>query len=259
MNIATFNINGVSARLPLLLDWLASRAPDVVCLQELKVAQNRFPAGALEKAGYGSVWSAEGAYNGVAVLSRGAAPIMTRRALPGDPTDSQCRYIEVAAHGVLVASLYAPNGNPQPGPRFDYKLAWMARLEAHARELVASGVPVVLAGDYNVVPTPADMYASKSSWKNDALVQPPSREAFRRLLDLGFLDALRAAHPSGGESLHTFWDYKRFGWERGHGLRIDHLLVGPALRGRFITAGVDREERGRPGASDHTPAWLTLA
>jgi exodeoxyribonuclease-3 len=259
MNIATFNINGVSARLPLLLDWLASREPDVVCLQELKVADNRFPAVALEEAGYGSAWCAEGAYNGVAILCRGAAPIVTRRELPGDPKDTQRRYIEVAAHGVLVGCLYAPNGNPQPGPRFDYKLAWLARLEAHARELIASGVPVVLAGDYNVVPTPADMYESKSSWKDDALVQPQSREAFRRLLELGFLDAVGAAHPNGGESLHTFWDYKRFGWERGHGLRIDHLLVGPALRSRFVTAGVDREERGRAGASDHAPAWLTLA
>ena len=268
MKIATYNINGVLGRLPLLLDWLQSFQPDVVCLQELKTDAARFPHAALRKAGYGSAWLAEGAYNGVALLCKGDDPIVTRRGLPsglpsglpgGLPdgeTDKQARYIECAVHGVLMASLYAPNGNPQPGPRFDYKLSWMQRLHEHAASLVAAGLPVLLAGDFNVVPTPRDMYASKSSWKNNALVAPEPRAAYQRLLALGFTDALRAKHPEAG--MYTFWDFKRGAWPRDQGLRIDHLLLSGVLASRLREAGVDRELRARQRSSDHAPAWIVL-
>lgn len=257
MKIVTYNINGIVRRLPLLLEWLARTQPDVVCLQELKTDAKRFPVAALREAGYGAAWNAEGAYNGVAILTKGADPLVTRRALPGDPSDAQCRYIEAAIQGVLIACLYAPNGNPQPGPRFDYKLSWMERLHTHAAELGAAKLPVLLAGDFNVVPTERDMYASKSSWRNDALVQPEPRARFQRLLELGYTDALRSLHPD--DPLYTFWDYKRDGWARGHGLRIDHLLLSPLLTERLLDGGVERAERGLEGASDHAPAWITLA
>ena len=258
MKIATFNINGIQRRLPNLLGWLAAAAPDVVCVQELKVHQAGFPRTDLEAAGYGAAWTAEGAYNGVAILTRDADPIVTHRALPGASDDTQCRYIEAAAGGVLIACLYAPNGNPQPGPRFDYKLRWMARLHAHAHALCNASVPVIFAGDFNVVPTDHDMYPSKASWRNDALVQPGSRAAYQRLLGLGYRDAIRACHPQPSEAHYTFWDYKRDGWRRGHGLRIDHFLLSPAVSGRLLEAGVDQETRGRDGASDHAPVWITL-
>ncbi len=256
MRIVTYNINGILGRFSLLLEWVARTSPDGVCLQELKTDARRFPSAALRDAGYGSAWLAEGAYNGVAILTKGGEPLITRRALPGDPADRQCRYIEAAVQGVLIACLYAPNGNPQPGPRFDYKLAWLERLHVHASELCAAKVPVVLAGDFNVVPSDRDMYASKSSWKNDALVQPGPRARYRQLLELGFVDALGALHPS--EPPHTFWDYKRNGWARGHGLRIDHLLLSPVLGARLEDGGVERSERGLDGASDHAPVWITL-
>jgi exodeoxyribonuclease-3 len=259
LKIATFNINGILGRLPQLLAWLSSERPDVVCLQELKTEHARFPRAALQEAGYGAAWSAEGAYNGVALLLRGGEPIVTRRSLPGDSQDTQCRYLEAAASGILVACLYAPNGNPQPGPRFDYKLRWLERLHAHASALAAAGVPAILAGDFNVVPTERDMYPSKSSWKNDALVQPKPRAAFRRLLELGYVDALRARHPEASPADYTFWDYKRDGWRKGHGLRIDHLLLSATLGHRLLNAGVDRDTRALEGASDHAPAWVTLA
>jgi len=259
MKVATFNINGILRRMPNLLDWLSGTAPDVVCLQELKTDQNRFPSAALRDAGYGSAWVAEGAYNGVAILVKGAEPIVTRRALPGAENDAQCRYIEAAVSGVLVACLYAPNGNPQPGPRFDYKLGWMQRLHEHARAMNDAKVPFVLAGDFNVVPTERDMYPSKSSWKDDALVQPAPRAAYARLLALGCTDALRARRPEPTEADYTFWDYKRDGWKRGHGLRIDHVLLGSALSGRLLEAGIDRQIRGFDGASDHAPMWAELA
>jgi exodeoxyribonuclease-3 len=259
VKVATFNINGVQRRLRHLLAWLAAAAPDVVCLQELKVEQVRFPRAALREAGYGAAWAAEGAYNGVAILTRGAEPIVTRRALPGATDDAQCRYLEAAVSGVLIACLYAPNGNPQPGPRFDYKLRWMERLLAHAHALQEADVPVVLAGDFNVVPTDRDMYPSKTSWKNDALVQPGPRAAYQRLLALGYLDALRARHPEPSPGDYTFWDYKRDGWRRGHGLRIDHLLLSRPMRTRLLEAGVDQHTRGLDGASDHAPVWITLS
>lgn len=256
MKLATYNINGVNGRLPLLLDWLVRQQPDLVCLQELKCEQAKFPRTALSKAGYGSVWVGQRAYNGVAILTRDAEPIVTRRALPGDPEDKQSRYLEAAYNGLLVACLYAPNGNPQPGPRFAYKLAWLARLEAHAATLLASQAPVALVGDFNVVPTDLDIYNALSSWKTDALLQPAARAAFQRLLAQGWLDALRKLHPK--DPLYTFWDYKRNAWPRDAGLRIDHFLLSAALSQRLLAAGVDRDARAQAGASDHAPAWITL-
>jgi len=257
MKIATYNINGVRGRLPSLLAWLAADQPDVVCLQELKTSQAMFPRAELEAAGYGAIWSGEKAYNGVAILAKGVQPIETRRGLPGDAKDLQSRYIEAAVDGVLVACLYLPNGNPQPGPKFDYKLAWFERLIRHAASLVDREEPVVIAGDYNVVPTDdvKDIYNTRS-WLKDALLQPESRAAFFRLLDQGWTDAL--AKKRSAEPLYTFWDYFRQHWQRNAGLRIDHLLLNAVAAKRLKAVGVDRELRGLPKASDHAPAWITL-
>ena len=255
VRIATFNINNVVSRLDSLLDWLAEAEPDIVCLQELKAEQGAFPADVLEQVGYSAVWKGERSWNGVAILERDAKPVLTRGSLPGDPKDTQSRYIEAAVDGVLIGCLYLPNGNPNPGPKFDYKLAWFERLIRHAEDLLATGAPVVLAGDYNVVPTDEDIYPTRS-WGNDALLRPQSRVAFRRLLDQGWLDALRAIHPVG--PLWTFWDYKRQRWPADKGLRLDHLLLSPALANRLVDAGVDRWVRGEAGASDHAPAWIDL-
>jgi exodeoxyribonuclease-3 len=255
VKIATFNINNVNRRLPNLLAWLADAAPDAVCLQELKASGSDFPAEVIRTAGYGAVWQGQRTWNGVAILARNAEPVLTRRTLPGDPDDKQSRYIEAAVEGVLIGCIYLPNGNPQPGPKFAYKLAWFDRLIAHAAELHATGLPVVLAGDYNVVPTDNDIYPSKS-WKNDALLQPESRAAFRRLLQQGWTDAIRARHPT--EPMYTFWDYKRDRWPRDAGLRLDHILLSPAVSGQLADAGVDRAVRGMDGASDHAPAWVIL-
>ena len=256
MKIATFNINGVNTRLAGLLHWLEDARPEVACLQELKATDAQFPARAIREAGYDAVWQGEHRWNGVAILSRIGAPVVTRRGLPGDAGDAQSRYIEAAVAGVLIGCLYLPNGNPQPGPKFDYKLAWMERLNAHAATLLATGAPVVLAGDYNVVPTEADIYNSRS-WKKDALLQPESRAAFARLLAQGWTDAIRERFPHDPPPW-TFWQYFRQAWERDAGLRIDHLLLSPAAAERLTDAGVDREVRGREKASDHAPAWITL-
>jgi exodeoxyribonuclease III len=255
MKIATFNINNVNRRLPNLLDWLRAAEPDVVCLQELKATDASFPAAAVREAGYGAVWRGQRSWNGVAILARNREPILVRDELPDDPADTQSRYIEAAVNGVLIGCIYLPNGNPQPGPKFDYKLAWFERLIAHAAEFHAADVPAVLAGDYNVVSTDLDIYPTKS-WSNDALLQPQSRAAFRRLLDQGWTDAIRALHPA--EPMYTFWDYKRDRWRRNAGLRLDHLLLSAPLVGRLAEAGVDRDVRGREGASDHAPAWIVL-
>ena len=233
----------------------AEAQPDVVCLQELKAAQEAFRRRQLAQAGYEAVWKGERTWNGVAILSRSGPPILTRTRLPGDESDRQARYIEAAVDGLLIACLYAPNGNPQPGPRFDYKLAWLERLRQHATTLRRTGAPVVLAGDFNVAPTELDIYPTRS-WDKDALIQPESRAAFRRLLGRSWTDALRHLHP--GERLYTFWDYKRQRWPRNAGLRLDHLLLSANLRDRLVEAGVDREVRGREGASDHAPVWVRL-
>jgi exodeoxyribonuclease-3 len=256
MKIATFNINGINRRLQNLLDWLAEAKPDVVCLQELKATDRQFPLAAIEQAGYGAVWKGQSAWNGVAILARDAEPVLTRDQLPGNPADDQARYIEAAVSGILIASLYAPNGNPQPGPKFAYKLAWTERLIAHAAELFALGVPVILAGDYNIVPEPRDIYPTRSYDKN-ALVQPQSRAAYRRLLDQGWTDAIRQVYPD--ETVYTFWDYMRNRWQRDAGLRLDHLLLSQAVAPRLTGAGVDRDVRGMAGASDHAPVWIELA
>ena len=255
LKIATFNINNVNRRLPNLLGWLSGSKPAVVCLQELKSSDDAFPVEAIRGAGYEAIWRGERTYNGVAILSNIGEPQRTRDRLPGDPKDSQSRYIEAAVKGILIASIYLPNGNPQPGPKFQYKLAWFDRLIAHAHSLYELDAPVVLAGDFNVVPTDRDIYPSKS-WSKDALLQPESRACFRRLLDQGWIDAVRTRHPD--EPMYTFWDYKRDRWRRDAGLRIDFLLLNKAAAERLIDAGVDRFVRGEEGASDHAPVWVTL-
>lgn len=255
MKIATFNINNINKRLQNLVAWLKASKPDVVCLQELKCTQADFPAGALRKAGYEAVWCGQRSWNGVAILARDEAPVLTRSCLPGDPEDLQARYIEAAVNGVLFTSIYLPNGNPQPGPKFTYKLAWFDRLIDHAAKLLGSGAPVVLAGDYNVVPTPQDIYPTRSLDKN-ALIQPESRHAFTRLLDQGWTDSLRALQPEG--PLWTFWDYEFGRWPADKGMRLDHLLLSPAVSGRLLQGGVERWVRGEENASDHAPAWIVL-
>ena len=257
MKIATFNINSVRNRFSNLLDWLGKEQPDVVCLQELRIYHEEFPLDDLRDAGYGALWQGQKPrFNGVAILARGTQPVEIRRGLPGDAKDVQARYLEAAVDGIVVGCLYAPNGNPQPGPKFDYKLAWLERLRKHAAVLYTSGVPVVLAGDYNVVPTEFDIYET-TSYDDDALVQPESRAAFRRLLEQGWVDAIRTRHPK--ERIYTFWDYMRKRWERNAGLRIDHLLLNPEMAKRLVDANVDKNVRGRPGASDHAPTWIEVS
>jgi len=256
VRIATFNINNVNKRLANLLDWLAQAQPDVVCLQELKCEDRAFPIAAIEAAGYGAVWRGQRTWNGVAILARGATPVITRRSLPGDSSDDQARYIEAAVSGILIASLYLPNGNPQPGPKFAYKLAWFERLAGHAAGLLAAGVPVVLAGDYNVAPTEADIWPGHHEQDN-ALARPETRAAYQRILDQGWTDALRSLHPRG--QLWTFWGYLRHRWPNDKGMRLDHLLLSPDLAGRLAAAGVSRDVRGGEGASDHAPTWIELA
>ena len=255
LKIATFNINNVNQRLANLLAWLAEAEPDVVCLQELKSTDAAFPTAVLREAGYHAAFRGEKSWNGVAILAKGRAPVVTRTELPGDPGDRQARYIEAAVEGILIASIYLPNGNPQPGPKFTYKLAWFDRLIAHAAELKAAGIPVVLAGDYNVVPTDLDIYPTRS-WGDDALLQPATRAAFARLIAQGWTDALRTTYPD--RRIYTFWDYKRGRWGRDAGLRLDHFLLSAASAGRLTGAGVDRHVRGLEGASDHAPAWIIL-
>jgi exodeoxyribonuclease-3 len=255
LKVATFNVNGIRSRLAHLLEWLEREQPDVACLQELKAPDDAFPIGEIRAAGYGAVWHGQRSWNGVAILARGMDPAETRRGVPGDPDDTHSRYLEAAAHGIVVGCLYLPNGNPQPGPKFDYKLAWFERFIAHAAQLWRSGHPVVLAGDYNVVPTDLDIY-NPASWRKDALLQPQTRACYERLLAQGWTDALRALHP--GQRIYTFWDYFRQHWPRDAGLRIDHLLLSADLATGLADAGVDRWVRDLAGASDHAPTWVTL-
>ncbi|UZE48470.1 exodeoxyribonuclease III [Rhodopseudomonas sp. P2A-2r] len=253
MKIATFNINDVNRRLANFFDWLAAAQPHVVCLQELKCTDAGFPIDAIRNAGYGAVWKGERSWNGVAILARGAEPVLIRDALPGDRDDRQSRYIEAAVNGILISSIYTPNGNPQPGPKFDYKLDWFDRFLDHAAALLFEDVPAVLAGDYNVVPTDFDIYATRS-FADNALLHPAARDAFARLLDMGWTDSLREMHPD--EPIFTFRSYLRNRWPRDAGLRLDHLLLSPAIAPRLTSAGVDRYIRGHEGASDHAPAWI---
>jgi exodeoxyribonuclease III len=255
MRIATFNVNGINGRLPVLLRWLAETGPDVVCLQELKAADEKFPESAIRAAGYCAIWHGQKSWNGVAILAHGAEPIGTCRGLPSDPDDMHSRYIEAAVNGLLIGCLYLPNGNPASGPKFAYKLRWFERLAAHAAGLLITGAPVVLAGDYNVMPTELDVYKPER-WVDDALFRPEVRAAFHDLVAQGWTDALRALHPN--ERIYTFWKYFRNAWARNAGLRIDHLLLSPAVAHRLVNAGVDREVRGWDKASDHAPAWIEL-
>lgn len=256
MRIATFNVNGIAARLPRLLEWLESRKPDVACLQEVKCVDERFPAADIEALGYHVLVHGQKSFNGVAILSREPATEV-QRGLPGDDADEQARYLEADVNGVRIASIYLPNGNPQPGPKFDYKLAWMKRLEARAAMLLASETPTVLAGDYNVAPEDRDVF-SMQAMVNDALVQPESRAALRRIVHQGWTEALRAVHPAD-DHLYTFWDYQAGCWPRNAGLRIDHFLLCPRVADRLTNATVDREARGAEKASDHAPVWIEIA
>jgi exodeoxyribonuclease-3 len=255
MKIATFNVNGIGSRLPNLLAWLERESPDIACLQELKAPDQRFPAADLAKAGYGAIWQGQQSWNGVAILAKGQKPVERRRGLPGDPDDTHSRYLEADVNGLVIGCVYLPNGNPQPGPKFDYKLAWFERLNTYAKKLFRLEEQVVLCGDFNVVPTDFDIYNPKS-WRKDALLQPESREAYARLLKQGWVDSLRALHPE--EQVFTFWDYFRNHWARNAGLRIDHLLLNKAAGAQLRSAGVDRWVRGEGHASDHAPVWVEM-
>jgi exodeoxyribonuclease-3 len=255
MKLATYNVNGINGRLPVLLRWLEQAEPDVVCLQELKAPDEKFPAAAIEKAGYGAIWHGQKSWNGVAILARGRQPEETRRGLPGDPDDSHSRYIEATIDGLLIGCLYLPNGNPAPGPKFDYKLKWFDRLTKHAKGLVGLDQPVILAGDYNVIPTDLDAYKPER-WVKDALFFPESRAAYQKLLAQGWTDALRTLHPD--ETIYTFWDYFRNAFARNAGIRIDHFLLNAPAAKMLVKAGVDREVRGWEKTSDHAPTWVEL-
>src|SRR3569833_528848 len=255
MKIATFNINNVNKRIENLLAWLRESKPDVACLQELKAETRDFPIQAIEADGYYAVWQGQRTWIGVAILAK-MKPVLIRRSLPGDPNDEQARYIEAAVSGVVIGCIYLPNGNPQPGPKFSYKLAWFDRLIKHSRTLAKENVPVVLAGDYNVVPDLSiDIYPTRS-WDKDALTQPQPRARFALLQDAGWLDSLRSKHPA--ERIYTYWSYLRQRWEKNGGLRLDHLLVNDPLHTRLKAAGGDRAVRGDSGASDLAPAWISL-
>lgn len=256
MKIATYNVNGVNGRLPVLVRWLAEEQPDIVCLQELKAPQEKFPEVAIRDLGYDVIWHGQKSWNGVAILSRIGEIHETRRGLPSDPDASQSRYIEAAVNGIIICGLYLPNGNPRPGPKFEYKLAWFDQLIAHAAQLIASGLPVVLAGDFNVMPTELDVYKPER-WVDDALFAPEVRAAFATLTAQGWTDALRTMHPN--ETIYTFWDYFRNAYGRNAGLRIDHLLLSPSLADRLSDAQVDRHVRGWEKTSDHAPTWIKLA
>ncbi|MGV3530298.1 MAG: exodeoxyribonuclease III [Flavisolibacter sp.] len=255
MKIATYNVNGVNGRLPVLLRWLQQSAPDVACLQELKAPQEKFPLEAIEEAGYKAIWHGQKSWNGVAILSKVGEPKERRRVLPGDAEDEHSRYIEAEVNGIIIGCLYLPNGNPAPGPKFDYKLSWFERLTKHAAELMAGGQPVILTGDYNVMPTDLDVYKPER-WVNDALFRPESKAAFHKLMEQGWTDAVRKLYPD--EKIYTFWDYFRNAFGRDAGLRIDHFLLSPAIAPRLKAAAVDKEVRGWEKTSDHAPVWIEL-
>ena len=256
MKIASYNINGIKARLPRLLEWLEETRPAVACLQEIKTQDEGFPAGEFEKLGYHAIWHGQKSFNGVAILADGTKPVEVMRGLPGDPEDEQSRYLEADVFGVRVACIYLPNGNPRPGPKFDYKLAWMERLRARMAAIKAEEVPAIVTGDFNVIPTDADIWSPKAM-ADDALMQPESRDAYWRLLHDGWTDAIATHNPRGG--VWTYWDYQAGAWQRDHGFRIDHALLSPELADRLESCGVDKDHRGREKASDHTPVWVRLS
>ncbi|HYK44935.1 MAG TPA: exodeoxyribonuclease III [Parafilimonas sp.] len=256
MKIATYNVNGISSRLPVFLRWLSETSPDVVCMQELKAPQENFPLQAIQDAGYQAIWHGQKSWNGVAILSKNSLPEERCRVLPGDPEDSHSRYIEATVNGIVIGCLYLPNGNPAPGPKFDYKLKWLERLTAHAAELFASDMPVVLTGDYNVIPTEIDVYKPER-WVKDALFRPDTRAAFHNLMSQGWTDAIRKLYPN--DVIYTFWDFFRNNFERNAGLRIDHFLLSPHVDKRLVAGGVDRMVRGWEKSSDHAPVWIELS
>lgn len=255
MKIATYNVNGINGRLPVLLQWLNESKPDVVCLQELKAPQEKFPEAAIKDVGYNAVWHGQKSWNGVAILSRNETPKEIRRVLPGDDEDVHSRYIEAVVNNITIGCLYLPNGNPAPGPKFDYKLAWFDRLTKYAEKLLKTGEPVILTGDYNVMPTEKDVYKPER-WVDDALFRPETRAAFKKLVDQGWTDAIRKLYPD--EIIYTFWDYFRNAYGRNAGLRIDHFLLSPQLDKRLVAAGVDKHVRGWEKTSDHAPVWMEL-
>jgi exodeoxyribonuclease-3 len=255
LKFVTYNVNGIKARLPRLIEYLTEQQPDVVCLQEIKCSDETFPFSDIVDAGYGAVWHGQKGFNGVAVLAKGQTPVERQRGLEGEPEDDHSRYLECEVDGLVVASIYLPNGNPQPGPKFDYKLRWMERLAARAQTLLEQEVPTVLMGDYNVIPNDDDTFSVRAM-AADALMQPESRAAYRRLLAQGWTDALRTRKPTGG--VWTFWDYQAGAWQRDAGFRIDHLLLSPQAADRLGDAGVDKAYRGREKASDHAPTWVRL-
>jgi exodeoxyribonuclease-3 len=255
MKIATYNVNGVNGRLPVLLRWLSETSPDVVCLQELKAPQEKFPEHAIKELGYQAIWHGQKSWNGVAILTKNAETKEIRHVLPGDPEDMHSRYIEATIGDIIVGCLYLPNGNPAPGPKFDYKLSWFERLQKHAKSLLGEKSPVILTGDFNVMPTDLDVYKPER-WVDDALFRPETRAAFKKLTDQGWTDAIRKLHP--GEKIYTFWDYFRNAYGRDAGLRIDHFLLSPQMADRLMAAGVDREVRGWEKSSDHAPVWIEI-
>jgi exodeoxyribonuclease-3 len=255
MKIATYNVNGITARLPVLLRWLAESAPDIVCLQELKAPQDKFPLEAIKDAGYHAIWHGQKSWNGVAILAQNAAPAEIRRGLPEDPDDTQSRYLEADYNGLIIGCLYLPNGNPVPGSKFDYKLRWFEKLAAHAADLLKSHKPIILTGDFNVMPTEKDVYKPER-WVDDALFRPEVRKAFHDLVAQGWTDAIRKLHPE--DTIYTFWDYFRNAFSRNAGLRIDHFLLSPEIQDRLVAAGVDTNVRGWEKSSDHAPVWIEL-
>jgi exodeoxyribonuclease-3 len=256
MKIATYNVNGVNGRLPVLLRWLEETSPDVVCLQELKAPQEKFPEQAIIDAGYHALWHGQKSWNGVAILSKSADIVEVKRGLPGDEEDLQSRYIEAMVNGILIGCLYLPNGNPAPGVKLDYKLAWFERLKTHAARLIETGIPVVLTGDFNVMPTELDVYKPER-WVDDALFRPEVRAAFHELVAQGWTDAIRKLYPT--EIIYTFWDYFRNAYGRNAGLRIDHFLLSPEVNQRLLAGGVDHHVRGWEKSSDHAPVWINLS
>lgn len=255
MKIATYNVNGVNGRLPVLLRWLEESQPDVACLQELKAPEEKFPLNAIRDAGYNAIWHGQKSWNGVAILTRGLEVQEVRRALPGDPEDTHSRYIEAVVNGITIGCLYLPNGNPAPGPKFDYKLAWFKRLQQHAKSLLQKDTPTILTGDFNVMPTELDVYKPER-WVDDALFRPETREAYQVLLKQGWTDAIRELYPT--EVIYTFWDYFRQAYQRNAGLRIDHFLLSPTIKDKLSAAGVDKQVRGWEKSSDHAPVWIEL-
>ncbi len=255
LKIATFNINGIKARLPRLLEWLEETRPDVACLQEIKTQDEGFPEADLARIGYQAIWHGQKGFNGVAILAAGSKPLEIQRGLAGEAEDEHSRYLEAEVFGLRIACIYLPNGNPQPGPKFDYKLRWMKRLRARMAEIAAEEVPAIVTGDYNIIPHDSDVWAV-AAMADDALMQPASRDAYARLLGDGWTDALATHYPRGG--IWTFWDYQAGAWQRDHGFRIDHALLSPELADRLIACGVDKDHRGREKASDHAPVWVTL-